>query len=596
MMRWITVSVLAVSFTFSNVAFSEESKNSGESACETWLGEAPIPGARELLSENLLNNPELVFSNYEKNQKDGIGGRGFMGAGMPNTPENAEVALKYGMVYWGLKLNIVPNVESAIEHRLKVRAYLISQNSVLSDPAAVSVYILGDEKELGLTFAGEGKESRELTVDPQIVSRLLARGGYKVSETGEATFIPAEQMQRRIGTAGLVYHNQTAFPEVFPAAFGYNALTQSGWVALSPHGIHDYSTFKDRDSAKKLKKLAAKLIERGYTIRFNQDYKWALDLLKVQRRSHRVDGERKEYDVVLNRYQDETLYNTALARLQGGRGYMVGVYSPSGQLLAGEIGFRNGNHLYGDSVYYPPEEEYSRAEHGFNSIDLAKVGTLALLEVMYDAGMPYTDPGMISKYTASLGAENMSFQEYRQKILSGPIEPIELPALWDPLPADYLQKKFEELAKKRNQALGNVMALSRLPLENKQSVEVANSYNINRVRLRLSFVSNPQEASEVAAQSLDYESLPVFVVVGSELKPNVDESAMDYLRRLRQSMVKLEVLFVKNSKYPESFKELDWKRLIEFLDLDLEGQDLIWENPANSTVPTIAVPAWGLKN
>jgi hypothetical protein len=42
------------------------------------------------------------FANYAANFEDGLAVRGFMGAAIPNTPANVEIAMDYGLLWWGM--------------------------------------------------------------------------------------------------------------------------------------------------------------------------------------------------------------------------------------------------------------------------------------------------------------------------------------------------------------------------------------------------------------------------------------------------------------------------------------------------------------
>jgi len=554
---------------------------------------AAAPGVKKELKdltpcEFLLSGSEeqvqrAFFQNYVANFADGLGVRGFMGSAIPNTPQTVELAMEYGLIWWGMKWNFAATIEEAVEHRLKARALHEKKGTTFTDLIVAGQYFIGSEAELGLSFAEEGPQKTSVPVPAEKVRELIQRGAYEIDHLGQVTFIAPEQLARRMSENTLTYNNVAHLP----GTFGKNSLGQAGWVAFKQHGIHDYSTWKNSDAAKKLRKMARGLVDRGYTIRFNTDYEAMLDKIKNQKRSYResqenedgemVTGERKEHSVATSRYSNPTVYNSALALLKAGKGYSVGLYNESGELVGGEIGFRSGNHFYGDSVFY-------------DKVEYAKIAALALFEVLDAAGMPYSDPGMITPYTASMGAELVPFPEYLPKIKGGPAERIELPAQWDPRPAGHLEAAFTEIVKRKNQGLGHSRITRRLPADSEEARLVAQRLGLVRGTLNLVFVSSPEEAANYV-QSAGWDESPIFIEGAASLaRQEAGSDALDFLRQVLSSGDDLKIYFIPSARFADSRKAIARKQLLDVLDLDLKLAPPVW---SEGPLPKIIVEGWG---
>lgn len=545
------------------------------------FADPPISSCEGYLSGSEEQVYHAFFENYARNYEDGLGVRGFFGSAVPNTPYTVELAMEYGLTWWGMKWNFAASVEEAVEHRLKARALHEEKGTTFTDVIVAGQYFIGDESELGITFSEDGPA--QIPVPAEKVRELISRGAYEVDHLGQVTYISPERLARRISPNSMTYNNVSHLP----GTFGKNSLSQSGWVAFKQHGIHDYSKWKNSESAKKLKKLAIKLAEKGYTIRFNTDYEAMLDKIKNQTRTYRdrqegekgesVVGERKEHRVSDSRYSNPTVYNTALGLLKAGRGYSVGLYNEKGELVGGEIGFRSGNHLYGDSVFY-------------DQVEYAKIAALALFEVLDVAGMPYSDPGMITPYTASMGAELIPFPEYLQKIKSGPQQKIELPSEWDPRPADHLATSFQAIAGRKNQGLGNLKIARRLPADSEEARAEAARFGLQRATLNLVLVKSAEEAGVHVQSGIEWADTPIYIEMGGDKVFNTNDSAVELLRGALAD-ANTKVYFIGSPKYPDSRKPIPVKQLQEFLNLDLALDPPVWVEGASK--PTISVSGWG---
>ncbi len=540
------------------------------------------------------------FANYVTNYQDGLGVRGFLGGAIPNTPANLELAMEYGLIWWGMKWNFAATLEEAIEHRLKARALHEAKGTTFTDLIVAGQYFIGSEAELGLDFEADGKP---VPVPAEKLRELIARGAYEIDHLGQAKLIPPAQLQRRVSLVGMTYNKVGHLP----GSFGKNSISQSGWVAFKQHGIHDYFAWKDSSEAKKLKKLARSLADRGYKIKFNTDYEAMLNRIKDQKRSYRdqevgedgtlVKGERKDHEAHTSRYKIESVFKSMLDLLNSGKGYSVGLYNERGELVAGEIGLRNGNHLYGDSVFY-------------DEVEQAKIAALALFEVLDAAGMPYSDPGMITPYTASMGAELVPFPEYLRKIKSGPREPIAMPVVWDPRSEADMKYSLGEIVKRKNQGLGNMKVTRRTPVANSDTVTaLADRQGLERAGLNLVFVSSAEEASAHIAGAA-WADMPIYIEgvspelmrIAREASPHADAatvgpfvSTLSFLRAALTgpSAANVKAYFIGSARYPDARKPVPLKGLVEVLELGVSADAPIWQEGA--AFPSITVNGWGFK-
>lgn len=549
--------------------------------------DAPKPTSAEQLEceLKLAGTPEAVaelFAMWERDWDKGLANRGFMGAIPPNTPENAAIAHEYGLTWWGIAFRLVPTIEAAKANRLVGYNYHKDKGTLYTDKTTEPIYILGEESELGLTFAKEGKEALELQVPPEKVAELLERGAYQITQEGEVIAIPASELKRRISLTDVKYNNISHLP----TSGGVNSLSQSGWVIFKQHGIHDYTQWKNTDSAKRLKKLALKLVERGFTIRFNYDYKACLDFLTRQVRSYRESkgSARKTHDVQRNRYSKAEVYDTALARLMNGEGYSAEVYNEKGELVGGEIGFRDGNAFAGDSVFY--DETYTREKDGIDGIDLAKIAALALFEELDKRGMPYSDPEMVTPYTASMGGYLVPFPEFRAKIKSGPKELIQLPESYDPRPADYFTKAIADIARRKSEGLGRKAFVSRMPEAGAQALKAAEGTNVVRDVLKVVLVESQAQAKELAATVTNPRELPLFLVAGTAREEQ--ESATEFLKRALAG--EGELFFINHPRYVDDMRTVPAEKFLKFLGTGTE----ITDAPAFTSPNQIEIPAWAV--
>ncbi len=582
-----------------------DSANSASTTDSSAAGTADLSQLQKSLCNYLLEgsikeNVDAVFKSYMDNHDDALGVRGFFGPSVAHTPENIEIAMKHGLIWWGMKWNFASSLEEAIEHRMKARRLHEAKGTTFTDVIASGQYIIGSEEELEHKFEGDEIEYK---LPEEKVRHMFSRGAYEIDHLGNVKTITPEHLARHITLTGMTYHKSGHLP----GAFGKNSVTLAGWVGFKMHGIHDYSTWKHSAEAVKLRKLARTLADSGHTVRFNIDYEWMLDKIVNQTRSYReqevaddgslIKGERKSQGPERSRYKEKPVYQTALDMLNAGKGYSVGLYNGRGELIAGEIGFRDGNHLYGDSVFY------DKVEH-------AKVAALALFDALDAAGMSYSDPGMITPYTASMGAELIPFREYLTKIKGGPAGLIELPDQWDPRTSEDLDAALNEVAKRKNQGLGSMKITRRSPIVSGPAAEAAaERAGLIRGQLNLVFVeSAAQAAAHVADKSwaelpVYIEGVPANLLHAARMAPVKNNSeaygpmvgTLDLLRMALTGpdAANVKAYFIGSARHPDARKSIPLKQLLDVLELKVTADSPTWDDAA--PVPTISVNGWGFR-
>lgn len=578
-------------------------------SCENLFAAASAP----LLAGSKAQLADQVFANWVANYEDGLANRGFMGNAIPNTPETSEIAMKHGLIWWGGGFRLVPTLEAAIAHRAQIRKMHEAKGTLFTDRIVSGLYILGSESELGLKFDADPATagSHEKAVAAEKVEELLSRGAYEIDENGQVTRISAEHLMRRYSAGDFKYMNVSHLPQ----SAGLNSIVQSGWVVFKLHGLHDYSTWKNSGSAKKLKKLAVKLMEMGFTIRFNHDHKAAIDMLATQDRTYveaAKDGKpgEKVRTVMgnhMNRYSQKEVYEPALARLLAGKGYSIGVYNEANELVGGEIGFRNGNHILGESVFY--DRRYNYAEHGFDGVDLAKVAAIALMEILNEKGQPYSDPGMITAYTASMGAELVEFNEFREKILSRQGEKIEFPETWDPRPSNHVELAFGALKNRRGQMVTINKIVGRDPIETEKSLGVGRSMGFERTQVRVVVVKSVAEAqnhaSEIAkGENANINDVPLYLIVEPQTVAEIISRGSNDPNLMFKNWVEgaASAVWFKNINHLEHVQSVRPDHLRAMLGTDSALNPVVVNPPhgastgnTDSLVRDFTVPAWRIR-
>lgn len=515
-------------------------------------------------SESEVAAWDKQLSEYSANVEEGLGVRAFFGNKVPKNAITEKLAVKHGLVWWRMRIYLVDSVEAAIEHRAKIRAFHVEKGTLPTDITAAPVYMIGKEAELGVKFSAETPMPK---VEQAAMEKLMERQAFEVDENGQVTLYSAERFKNIVTPDGFFLLDLKAVPD----AFGMNGLTKEGWVAFKQHGIHDYNHWKGSSTANKLRKLSIKLAEQGFTVRFNHDYRACMDMILKQERSYKTENGRSTHSAATNRYMNAVNRELMLWKLEKGEGYSVEVYSPEGKLVGGEIGVRDGNHYYGDTVFY--DTSYNRKEHGFDGVDLAKVAADALFEVLGVRGQPYSDPGMITPYTASLGAELIPFREWFTKIKSGPEQPVLLPSTWSPLGVEYYQKVFGELAKRRNQGIGRNLVLARATDLEKRNQAIAEQAKVYLGTQKFVFVKTLEEAQTLAAQVTG--QMPIYLIMPDRLLPIILSTP---------SIPKeIEMVTFKNPRYVSDVIRLDQEKdqlgLQTLKDSDM-SVDLQTENPS----------------
>jgi hypothetical protein len=191
-----------------------------------------------------------------------------------------------------------------------------------------------------------------------------------------------------------------------------------GWTVPRQRGVVDYNDlFKlndkgviaDKDIRAALRKLI-KFVQDGGRIVYNENFVEALEMAKNQLRKD-SDGKM----VRQSRYMtDPSTMKSAMDSHHQGRAYSVEARDRNGRLLAGNISFRNGNLIKGDTVFYLTREENSDGQggEGVNYSYLARALGLAEAMRLHRMGIDIQDVGMVTHFTAQGGGKLIPGEEF----------------------------------------------------------------------------------------------------------------------------------------------------------------------------------------
>ena len=324
-----------------------------------------------LFESPVASKMNLMFEKAE----DGITGRGYLGYLPKLTPESSDLGRAKGMMYWGLRIYVQPSIEMAKKHA-----------SEESDLLMQGVYLIGDLKS-------------EQEISPkEAFDRLVGNGVYYFGDQ-KVEKIDSDFISQHVNSADLSW----LMSEAERGAYLY----QHGWFFPKIRGVIKYEDTAESKTYKKLRKQARSLIESGFKITFNRDFGQALDKVANQARRGQEAGS--------SRFTDEEIYNEMLANYASGQAFSVEVWDSAGRLVGGVIGNRSGNLYSPDSVFYDTEN-YS------NGINFAKLGIVALMDRMNDAGIPFVDAGMVTPFTAALKGQYIPGRQFLELIRALPAE------------------------------------------------------------------------------------------------------------------------------------------------------------------------------
>lgn len=530
----LTMFAVVFSLTFSSLAQAVDCAMVHEQSQTPGAEREARKAAPALTAEDLHRE----FATMAADHRNSIGGRGYMGTKIPNTTQANEIALRYGFFWWGLRVVVVPSKEAMLAHREGMHRYYIDQQKNPDmEPAMVPVYVIREPSSLGYQVS---KEKPVIEVDPARLQEALHSGVYEVDVTGKITQINPEFVDKYISPEGFRAFHPTAIPD----SIGIDLLIKpSGWASPKQRGVHDFTAWKETPDGKELEKYVVKLLDLGYTFRFNHNPIAAINFLREKQvRSTRALVKDASGNVIVdeqnnpvtaridtsnetNRFGPKgTAYESVLNRIRNGTVYTSEAYEPQRKkLVAGEPGYFDRSHYIGDSVFY-------------HDVAIARATFYMLAHKLEQLGMRYSDAGMVSNYSRDNGAILMESSDALRVLKAGPPEGIFLSGSYDIRTPEHWKESMRELAKKRNQALGPQKILSRFPVmpldqnSRQQVMEIAKNENIDQKAIRLMIVPSLDAARDHARALQGASDMPYYLV--TQRTPTIWRDGAENLREL----------------------------------------------------------------
>lgn len=372
------------------------------------------------------------FANCFEALKDltkGVTTKGYLYSIPLDDPKGYELA-KQGLIGWGLSSYIKPSVEAAKAHfdlteAAKNVEKLKTELAANQDPNKAEDFQKAIEK-------GEEFLKTDINKDP------LTKGMYLIAEV-PANFESLSDEERKsiyrklFSKVKVVYfHHQTGEPievtdeekTIFDLSMLRTAnlgiagiwFSHPGWVLPKLRGVLklDKETLGG-STYKNLKNQARKYEAKGYKFHFNHDFEESLNKL--------ADQKRVGQDVDENRFRQAAVFNAALQSYKNGKAFSVEMVDRNGEIKGGFVGYRFGNIIAINSVFYDPPneedvdltgktEEEKKAILARPLLDFAKVPVLALIDRLQAAGIEFIDMGMVSPYSKGLKAKYISQEEF----------------------------------------------------------------------------------------------------------------------------------------------------------------------------------------
>lgn len=550
-----------------------------------------------------------------------LSGRGYAGTRIANTPRANEIALEYGFFWWGLRVVMVPSKEAMVAHRLQIQKYYLEQQKNPDmEPAMVPLYVVGHEAQMGYEVVKDGKPAQ---INPEKLQEVLNSGVYEVDGLGNITQVNPESVKKYVSPDGFMAFHSSALPD----AVGTNVWVKpAGWASPKQRGVHDFTAWKQTSEGQKLGAAVRKLLDQGYTFRFNHNPLAALNFLREKQvRSTRAQVKDASGQVIRDEKDNPltarvetsnnsnrfgvfgTAYKSVLGRFQSGSAYSIEVYDPLGNLIGGEVGFFSKGHYIGDSVFY-------------HDVRIARAAFYVFAEKLEGLGMRYSDAGMVSNYSRDNGAILMPSHDALRLLQGGPTEGILLSGVYDTRTTEHWTENFKSMVSKKGQALGVQSILSRLPalpedaVQRAKVLELARDQKVSLKSVRLMIVPTLSAAREHAHSLAEGSTMPFYVITAN--KPNIFKDMNSNLRDLvndtgtEASLQRSLAFFVKDVLEAQQIPEVVTFGAPKFADkevpTDISAQvlakALAVESLQNSAIqfsrenghPVFELKAWGL--
>jgi len=346
-------------------------------------------------TELVACNNELAGANAALNPKPtadvfpdiltGIGYKGFLTSIPDFSPANFTATMPLGILEWSIEIYTAKTIEEAKLHDEKEKnplnrgLYFIAGlplESVPPEHAADTFKLLSRD---GLYFFLAGVPHR--VPESYLASRFSLspdRLSLKVKDNGKGTF----------------FHLK-------------------GWFYPKFRGVLHIKDTEGSGTYRGVRNLARSYYAKGYRVKFNTNFKMALQKIAIQKR--------RDQDISLSRFLDPNVQRAMLSLHAHGQALFAELWNDKDEMVAGALVIKNGNTFMLDSVFYDPDE-----------IDQAKVLSLAVTERLLAAGVEWQDFQTVSKFSAPLKVRLIPVANFeKMRAIATPATP-DFFTLWTP--------------------------------------------------------------------------------------------------------------------------------------------------------------------
>ncbi len=335
---------------------------------------------------------------------EGISDRGFVSGFPEATGPLSEAVSKGYMLWWYIRIFVMPSVEAARAH-----------SALEKDPLMQGVYLINSGRTVEET-------ARLIDLPAGTVFRgllLMNENMYffKVKENGATEIVPPEYIAKNLKPENMKWDLDD--PEHGPY------IRENGWTLPRYRGVIEHAKTVGSSTYANVRQLARKLHEQGFKVTFSRDFKRALNMVRDQRRL--IEGQWVANSLYAG--ENNANYKSTLERYEAGTAYSVEVWNEKGEMVGGIIGFKDG------SLFSPESTFYDHVQYPKISIGFSKVASLALSDRLREAGIYFMDVGMVSPFSASMKGELIDAALFEKMAAGLPVNvKVDLQTDWTPPP------------------------------------------------------------------------------------------------------------------------------------------------------------------
>lgn len=323
-------------------------------------------------------------------KREGISDRGFLSGYPEATGDLAAAVAKEGIIWWYIRIFVVPSVEAAKAHA-----------ALEKDPLMQGVYLINSGKTAEETAALTNEKAGD------VFKRMLANDQmyfFRVKDNLATQVVPPDYIAKNLTPENMAWDLDD--PEHGPY------IRENGWTFRRYTGVLEASkTILAKSSTyANIRQLARKLYDQGFRIHFSRDFKRALNMVRDQKRY--IEGQWIANSLYAG--ESNANYRQTLESYESGRAYSVEVWNEKDEMVGGIIGFRDGTLYSPESTFYD-QERYPKISIGF-----AKWASMVLTERLHAAGIPFADVGMLSDFSASMKGELIDMELFLQMMATLP--------------------------------------------------------------------------------------------------------------------------------------------------------------------------------